>query len=205
MSDDKGEPAAKYFKNPKLKILAVLLQYVIGPALTATITTFGLYFVQIKDQVQADVEDGVKEGVSEELDAREAADATVLDFVRARVAEITTASTTAAVGTSAIMAQLPELFVRGERVIPRLIEQLQEQVQSQEQVDVGVCGEGDDAPETALTQEQEQDQVQEMLPGRIVEAWKKRLGRRPGLRDYERIREAANRVQAQVQMQQEGF
>jgi hypothetical protein len=71
------ESAAKYFRHPGWKLLAVFMQYVVGPGVVAIITSYGIYLTNIQSQVKDDVRRvmDVREVVSDYIEESEPAPA----------------------------------------------------------------------------------------------------------------------------------
>ena len=185
MSDEKNESAAKYFKSPKWKLLAVFLQYVLGPCLTAAITSYATYATTLKPQMQDDVND--------EIDKREDAETAILRTVAAAaIAAIRT--DVAPVGSRTVPARRPLLrlpplpVVRGIPILPAKVDDL---IGRMTTVPNMIVSSDDGDP-------QEQDQWQGDVPAELEAEWRKLRDDEP---DFESLRRAAGRVQEQAQVQ----
>jgi hypothetical protein len=101
------ESAAKYFKHPGWKLLAVFMQYVVGPATVAIITSYGIYLTNIQGQV--------KDDVRRAMDVREVV-SDYVDDVAPTVSETPAAKPAPAPIESPVLDPPPELIKRWERI-----------------------------------------------------------------------------------------
>lgn len=174
MTDEKVvESSAKYFKHPGWKLLAVFFQYVLGPALTAAITAYGLYVVEISKQVRSDVND--------EIDRREDAE---LIVVRASAVAPVQTGFAAGAGTP---ARRPAPVVHGVRISPDKVEDLVDRMK----LNPAPAPSTDDEPDV-------QPQEQGEIPQELRDEWQKIRRDKP---DIEQLRRAAGRIQEQTQIQ----
>lgn len=130
MSDEQPaaqESAAKYFRHPGWRLAAVFLQYVVGPAVVAIITTLGLYYTQIRAKV--------KEDVRHEVDRREDTETAVRSYLGiTNIAAVTTVTVTQPMTLFPLMNPEP-IEVRTEIMPPvcdhKKLDELDEQLQVQ--------------------------------------------------------------------------